>query len=1045
VRGTCGSSVNTIVSLFANDIFLESVSVVSSTNWVITGVDLSQYQCASITARASDSGKCPTNSAAGVQVTRTALTPTITSAGCSVSPPSEISGFSSEANNSIVTLYDTNPTRTPIGTATVTDGVWTANSLTTNFGDIIVAVVTSGDCVTTGSDSNPITISTRTDIGNYSIGINNPTEGDNSVTGTISGSPYSVQVNLLIDDTPIGNTTVSSNGPWSISVIPSDLYIGGKLKATVTYSPKCESDSTSVLATVQCKVPDVASYTGGSFSYCIGGAGSISLSSSESMVVYQLVNGSGTAVGPSSIGNGDSITLYTNALTEDLTNIFVKSFKIGYSSCSATSSTAINFDTELPTPSVTFSAISLYVVEGTPSVNLPFSEKSLSPSADKYTIDYSLGASNQGFTDITSETAIPAAPGNISISLPGGAVPGTYSGTIRVSADDGGVACTRSYGFTVIVLSLNSPPVITSQPSGRSICNGNSTVLAVSAVNATGYQWQSSSSVSGPFSNISGANSSNYVASPIVTTYYKVIVSNGSGAPESVVVSVTVITKPLPTGVITGNSPVCAGNKIEYSISAFSGATTYNWSYSGTNVTHFISSTIDSVYYAANATNGTLSVSGSNSCGTGSELTKSIVVESTPFINNMAFSGCVFNITPMNGTNGIVPAGTTYSWGIPVVTGGLTGGAAGTDQAAISGNLTNPTASTQTATYTVTPKSGSCTGNTFTLTISLSPGIVISSSITNLLCYGASTGSINISATGGTPAYNYLWAGGATTQNRSNLTAAIYSVTVTDTKGCSSTALPEVTQPSEILITPDTTTVQCFGEDNGAIALSVLGGKGNYTYAWNNGSTVKDRTGLTAGTYSVAVTDSNGCIKSSGDIDVDEPLLLQVSADITNVTCFGLTNGAIDITAFGGNSSYNYDWSDIVGTNDGPDRIGLAAGNYSVRVTDAKGCSVTANYSVTQPALLSLSSVVTHPTCSTSASINNSNGAIAITVHGGTSPFTKDWNDLAPPPDEPEDRSGLETGTYSVTVTDSKGCVASSSFTLVNLNPDPVTPGPITK
>src|SRR6185369_7161667 len=100
-----------------------------------------------------------------------------------------------------------------------------------------------------------------------------------------------------------------------------------------------------------------------------------------------------------------------------------------------------------------------------------------------------------------------------------------------------------------------------------------------------------------------------------------------------------------------------------------------------------------------------------------------VTVSPMPSINAMTTtvcSGTAFSVTPVNVTNGIVPAGTTYSWGVPTVTGGMTGGVAGSGPS-ITGTLTNPTNTTQTATYTVTPTSGSCTGATFTVTITVTP------------------------------------------------------------------------------------------------------------------------------------------------------------------------------------------------------------------------------------------------------------------------------------------------------------------------------------
>ena len=172
-----------------------------------------------------------------------------------------------------------------------------------------------------------------------------------------------------------------------------------------------------------------------------------------------------------------------------------------------------------------------------------------------------------------------------------------------------------------------------------------------------------------------------------------------------------------------------------------------------------------SAVHLTNPTNtlqtATYTVTPSSGSCSGGTFTVTVNVNPTPSINNIPTVVCeggAFNVTPANGTNGIVPAGTTYSWPAPVVTGGLTGGAPGTNAAFISGTLTNPTNLIQTATYTVTPTSGGCTGNSFTVTVSVNPVPEINN-ITRIICSGSAFDATPVDGTNGAvpPGTLYSW------------------------------------------------------------------------------------------------------------------------------------------------------------------------------------------------------------------------------------------------------------------------------------------------
>ncbi|MEO8149104.1 MAG: T9SS type A sorting domain-containing protein [Bacteroidia bacterium] len=367
--------------------------------------------------------------------------------------------------------------------------------------------------------------------------------------------------------------------------------------------------------------------------------------------------------------------------------------------------------------------------------------------------------------------------------------------------------------------------------------------------------------------------------------------------------------------------------------------------------------------------------------------TISCVNNATCFGNNNG-SACV------TGFGGTPPY--TYSWNtIPIQTTfsatGLTGG-------------------TYTATVT---DANNCTA-TASVTIT-QPSTSVSCSITktNVVCFGQSNGSATVNPTGGTPPYSYLWNTSPikTTKTVLGLSAGTYTVVVTDSKGCSSNCSITITQPPQLLALASVTNVTCNGGTNGAIDLTVTGGNPPYSYNWSNGATTQDLTGLSAGSYQVTITDNKGCIAILNFVII-QPSHLSCSTIATNVSCNGGSNGSGTVTATGGLPPYSYIWSNG-GIN--ATETGLPAGTYTVTVTDANGCTTTCSLSVTQPPVLSCNVVlIQNETC------NGHNGQLQVNATGGTSPYSYSWT--TSPVQTTAVATGLSPGTYSVLVTDSKGC-----------------------
>ena len=152
-------------------------------------------------------------------------------------------------------------------------------------------------------------------------------------------------------------------------------------------------------------------------------------------------------------------------------------------------------------------------------------------------------------------------------------------------------------------------------------------------------------------------------------------------------------------------------------------------------------------------------------------------------------------------------------------------------------------------------------------------------------------------------------AGATSTQDISGLVAGTYSVVITDNNGCTLTVSATLTEPSALALSHTQTNVSCNGTNDGAIDLTVSGGVAPYAYSWSDGSTTQDLTALVAGTYSITVTDNNGCTATL-NITITEPNALVVALVPTNVTCNSGADGAIDLTVSGGTAPYSYVWDD---------------------------------------------------------------------------------------------------------------------------------------
>jgi hypothetical protein len=322
-------------------------------------------------------------------------------------------------------------------------------------------------------------------------------------------------------------------------------------------------------------------------------------------------------------------------------------------------------------------------------------------------------------------------------------------------------------------------------------------------------------------------------------------------------------------------------------------------------------------------------------------------------------------------------------------------------------------------TYTcvATDANGCTVSNTVTIT-SPSP-ITTTATQTDLLCFGATNGSAGVVASGGVPNYTYLWTpGGATSATVNGLAAGSYTCTITDANGCTLSQGFNITQPTMLVATATSTNVVCQGGGDGTAHVSVTGGTLDYTFSWSpTGGIDSIATGLSAGTYTCAITDANGCAISS-TVSIAEPSPINVIPTHTNVTCFGGTNGTADVIVSGGFGPYTYAWSPAGGN--ASSAVNLAAGTYTCEITDAGGCSVSETITIVSPPALIATTSQSNVSCN-----GGSNGTATIIVNGGSPFYTYNWT---PSGGTTPVATGLSQGTYTCDVTDANGCTMSQTF-----------------
>ncbi len=547
---------------------------------------------------------------------------------------------------------------------------------------------------------------------------------------------------------------------------------------------------------------------------------------------------------------------------------------------------------------------------------------------------------------------------------------------------------------------ISPPPTCpTIQTSGTNIsCSGNTNATATVAIVPQNsglytYTWSQ-----GTF--ISTTSGSSTITNLGVGTYTVNVKDEVTGC---VVVGAVVVNSPAPIAVTGVASSVnCFGGAtggVNVTVTGGTPGYSFNWSGPSTSNVEDISN--------APAGNYTLTVTDTKSCTKTTNFSISQPIQAlsnSKIISNVDCNGTATGDIDLSVWGGTAPY--SYSWSNGI----------------LSQDLSNITQGNYTV--LITDAKGCTLNDNILVTQPQSLSGTLTTS--NVDCYGQATGSLLFSPTGGTPGYTYQWSNSTSLYSESsasisNVVADNYLVVVTDLNGCSFSASGTISQSTQMVLSTSAVNVNCSGGTDGSVNLSVLGGNSPYSYVWSNtiGAIVsnnQDLLNIPSSNYSVLVTDNLGCIKTISQVVTEPENPLAVASLVSDVLCFGLSTGDIDLTVTGGTSPFTFSWSNSVNTED---LSNVVAGLYSFVVTDNNGCTFSNNVTITQPlAPLSVTNSSVNVSC-----FNGANGAIDLTVAGGTSPYTYSWaNGLYLLSFTSQDLANIPAEFYQFAVIDAKGC-----------------------
>jgi len=573
----------------------------------------------------------------------------------------------------------------------------------------------------------------------------------------------------------------------------------------------------------------------------------------------------------------------------------------------------------------------------------------------------------------TATASSGTSPYNYSWSSGGGGstISGLSANTYTVTVTDAN-NCTATQSATISnnQVTINVSPT-SSNASGCNASDGTASATASGGAGSYTYSWSNGQSGS----SISNLNAGTYT----------VTATDANGCTGTATATVNAPNAPAVN--ITKSDISCQGaNDGSASASVSGGSTPYNYSWSNGGNGSSIS--------GLPAGNYTVTVTDNSNCS----VTGSVTISEPPALSVTTSTS---SVTCNSGNDGAATAN-------------VTGGTSPYNYTWNTGATGSTLANVNAGTYTVTVSDANNCTVSATATVSQPGGFTISTSPNDADC-GQNNGSASVTSPTGN--YSYTWSTGQTGQSITNISAGSYTVTVTNTTtNCDQTATVNVGNIGGPAISVDNTTdVSCHSGSDGSATVSATGGAGSYSYVWSDGSQGSQATGLSAGAYSVTVTDQSNC-QAITNVTISQPQALQVSFLTTDVSCFSGSDGTATANTTGGMMPYSYTWPNT--SSSSATATGLSAGNYTVIITDANGCTTDTTIGIDQPAPLSLSTTSDDVTCP-----GGNDGSAEVSVTGGTTPYAYNWDNGQ----SAISNNGLSAGTYGVTITDANNCMDSSS------------------
>ena len=598
-------------------------------------------------------------------------------------------------------------------------------------------------------------------------------------------------------------------------------------------------------------------------------------------------------------------------------------------------------------------------------------------------------------TDAQNPTFLWLGPNGFSsnIANPGVSIPGIYIGTVTNSAN----GCQNS--DTITVLQDLAAPGASAFISGQITCVNDSVQLSgnsPASPNVT-YAWTGqnfNSNLQNPYTSEAG-------------TFTLTVTANTNGCTSTAVATVTQNTMAPFDSIVPPANLNCNNAVVQLNATPSSQGPNFHYHWTAKEGGHIVSG--DSTLTPVVDSTGKYFLVITNS-ENGCTSLDSVVVKLSPVVTATITS--VLPVSCHGGNNGAATASGnggngvfSYQW---------------------SNGDTTATASNLTAgTYLVTVTDGEDCSTTLSVTLTQPDVLQANGSATGETALDAKDGTATAAPTGGSAPYTYLWSNNSTTQSIADLAPGNYTLSVTDTNGC--TVVQTVTVNAfgcTLQASASVSNTSCNGSNDGLASVSLTGAVNPVTYLWSNGETTQSVNNLAAGMYTVSVLDGNGC-PAVLNMSISEPPVLAANATANGVSSNGANDGSAAAIPTGGTPDYTYLWSN----NETTQTItGLAPGAYTVVITDANGC--TSQQAVQVDAF---NCAVVAILSSVNVSCNGGADAQAtVAVSGGVLPYSYLWSNGS----TTQTITNLQKGTYSVTASDASGCVVSQTVTITE--PDPL-------